>query len=157
MEAWWDQCWLNETMEGNKASSSWTATHVSAGFSLESEIRCSTCSSQLSNSVVRLQRDRTRNYLRLLFALICSPKSGNDPVRTRHLRRCRTDRPRSPRTSSGSMTRRVRMVLGIRMPHHARSGCTCLVLWVSSMPPPSRSTIWTAESYKLCNGNTPPL
>ena len=53
----------------------------------------------------------------------------------------------SPRTPSGSVTRRVRMVLGVRSPHHVRSGRTRLVLWVSSRLPLSRSTIWTTGSY----------
>ena len=39
MEAWWDQCWSNEPMEGNMTPCSWKVTHVPAGFSLESEIR----------------------------------------------------------------------------------------------------------------------
>ena len=40
MEAWLDGCWSNGSTEGNTASCLWIVTHVLAGFSLESEIRC---------------------------------------------------------------------------------------------------------------------
>ena len=40
MEAWLDEYWSSESTEGNTASCLRTVTRVPAGFSLESEIRC---------------------------------------------------------------------------------------------------------------------